>query len=93
MKTPTQEYEVSFFWAVMTQKVKHLVNDKTKEYGVIVAEIQALLNDCCDCEHCRAGYDSAILICTAAGDLLGTNQIGCKKKDRIIKKGCYTHSN
>lgn len=85
--------DISYFNMVLQQKIKQIANNEKKEYGVIISEIQAILNDCVNCAHCLAGERSATLICTSSGSLLGRNQVGCQWKERTIEAGCFTHNN
>ena len=75
-KETNTKADVAYFLIVLTNRIKTIVNDEKKEFGVIITEVQALLNDCNDCSHCIDGNVSASLLCPSSVNFICTNHIG-----------------
>jgi len=81
--------ELSYFHMVLNHKLSTILNNPKLETDVIVWQLQCLSNKCKDCKYCRAGIDSAELVCeqNAAFD---TNSANCRYHQQTIKEGQFT---
>jgi len=78
----TTSEEMNYFYAAFINTIRKIQGEHN-ENDVEIVKIRALTRHCLGCRHCRADIENPYVVCMLSGKLLGPNEIGCNKQERI----------